>query len=56
MVLCKLFLGKQISYNYATEDAREIDAHTSFSILGCTQMLNAARLVARIDKGQGLVD
>ena len=38
------------------EDAREIDANTPFSIFGCTQMPNAARLVARMDKGQGLVD
>ena len=56
MVLCKLLSGERISYNYATEDAREIDANTPFSILGCTQMPNAARLVARMDKGQGLVD
>ena len=56
MVLCKLFSGERISYNYATENAREIDANTPFSILGCTQMPNAARLVARMDKGQGLLD
>ena len=56
MVLCKLFSGERISFHYATEDAREIDANTPFSILGCTQMPNAAKLVARMDKGQGLVD
>ena len=56
MLLCKLFSGERISYNYVTENAREINANTPFSILGCTQMPNAARLVARMDKGQGLVD
>ena len=56
MVLCKLFSGERISYNYAKEDTREINANTPFSILGCTQLLNAARLVARMGKGQGLVD
>ena len=57
MVLCKLFSSERISFHYATEDAREIDANTPLSILGgCTQMPNAAKLVARMDKGQGLVD
>ncbi len=56
MVLCKLFSGERISFHYATEDTREIEANTSFSILGCTQMPNAAKLVAKMDKGQGLLD
>ena len=56
MVLCKLFSGERISFHYATEDTREIEANTSFCILGCTQMPNAAKLVAKMDKGQGLLD
>ena len=56
MVLCKLFSGERISFHYATEDTREIDENTPFSILGCTQMPNAAKLVAKMDKGQGLLD
>ncbi|XP_028413672.1 uncharacterized protein LOC114536528 [Dendronephthya gigantea] len=56
MVLCKLFSGERSSFNYATEEARDIRENTPFSILGCTQMPNAAKLVARMDKGQGLLD
>jgi hypothetical protein len=47
MVLCKLFSGEQISFHYATEDMREIEANASFCILGCTQMPNAAKLVEK---------
>ncbi len=56
MLLCKLFSGERLSFNYATQDARNIDANTPFSILGSTQLPNAAKLVARMDNGQGLVD
>jgi hypothetical protein len=56
MLLCKLFSGERMSFHYATEDTREIDAKNPFSILGCTQLPNAAKLVARMDKGQGLLD
>ena len=56
MLLCKLFSGERMSFHYATEDTREIDAKTPFSIFGCTQLPNAAKLVARMDKGQGLLD
>ncbi|XP_028408491.1 uncharacterized protein LOC114540209 [Dendronephthya gigantea] len=56
MVLCKLFSGERISFHYATENTREIDANTPFSILGSTQMPNAAKLIAKMDKGQGLLD
>ena len=56
MLLCKLFLGEPGSYNYSTEKTREIRANTPFSTLGCTQMPNAAKLIARMDNGQGLVD
>ena len=55
MVLCKLCWRKQISCNYTTEGAKEIN-EKPFSILGCTQMPNTAILVAKMDKGQGLVD
>ena len=44
MVLCKLFSGERISFHNATEDTREIEANTSFCILGCTQMPNAAKV------------
>lgn len=56
MLLCKLFSGEPSSYNYSTEKTREIRTNTPFSILGCTQMPNAAKLIARMDNGQGLVD
>jgi hypothetical protein len=36
--------------------AREIPSNTPFSILGCTQMPNTAKLIARMDHGQGLID
>jgi hypothetical protein len=56
MLLCKLFSGEPSSYNYCTEQTREIPTNTPFSILGCTQMPNAAKLIARMDQGQGLID
>ncbi len=56
MLLCKLFSGEASAYNYSTEQTREISSNTPFSILGCTQMPNAAKLIARMDHGQGLVD
>ena len=56
MLLCKLFSGEPSTYNYSTEQTREISTNTAFSILGCTQMPNAAKLMARMDNGQGLVD
>lgn len=56
MLLCKLFSGEASTYSYSTEDNREIPANTPFSIMGSTQMPNAAKLIARMDHGQGLVD
>lgn len=56
MLLCKLFSGEPTSYSYSTEQTREIPSNTPFSILGCTQMPNAAKLIARMDHGQGLID
>ena len=56
MLLCKLFSGEACSYTYSTESNRDIPANTPFAILGCTQMPNAAKLIARMDQGQGLID
>lgn len=55
-VLCQLFSGEEASYRYATERTREIAASTPFCILGATQIPFAARLVALLDQGHGLLD
>ena len=55
-LLCKLFSGERATYHYSTEKIREIPANTPFSILGCTQIQNAAKLIARMDQGHGLID
>lgn len=55
-LLCKLFSGERCSYHYSTEESRVIPANTPFSILGSTQLLNVAKLIARMDHGHGLVD
>lgn len=55
-LLCKLFSGERCSYHYSTEDSRVIPANTPFSILGSTQLLNVAKLIAKMDHGHGLVD
>lgn len=55
-LLCKLFSGERCSYHYSTEESRVIAANTPFSILGSTQLLNVAKLIAKMDHGHGLVD
>jgi hypothetical protein len=55
-LLCKLFSGERATYHYSTEKVREIPANTPFSILGSTQIQNAAKLIARMDQGHGLID
>lgn len=55
-LLCKLFSGEGATYHFSTENARVINAETPFSILGSTQLTNAAKLIARMDHGHGLVD
>ena len=55
-LLCKLFSGERCSYHYSTEESRVIPPNTPFSILGSTQLLNAAKLIAKMDHGHGLVD
>jgi len=55
-LLCKLFSGERCSYHYSTEDTRVTPSNAPFSILGSTQLLNAAKLIARMDQGHGLVD
>ena len=55
-LLCKLFSVERCSYHYSTEESRVIPANTPFSILGSTQFLNVAKLIAKMDHGHGLVD
>lgn len=55
-LLCKLFSGQKCSYHYSTEESRVIPPNTPFCILGSTQLFNAAKLIARMDHGHGLVD
>ena len=55
-LLCKLFSSERCSYHYSTEESRVIPASTPFSILGSTQLLNVAKLIAKMDHGHGLVD
>ena len=54
--LCQLFSGEEASFRYATERTREIAANTPFCILGATQIPFAARLVALLDQGHGVLD
>ena len=55
-LLCKLFSGEKCNYQYSTEQTRVIDQNTPFSILGSTQLVNAAKVVAKMDHGHGLID
>ncbi|XP_031574350.1 uncharacterized protein LOC116308118 [Actinia tenebrosa] len=55
-LLCKLWSGEGSSYHFATESTREINSNTTFSILGATQIQNAATVLYRMDKGHGLID
>lgn len=48
-LLCELFSGERVSYNYASE--REIEPNVPFSIVGATQVLFVAQLIARLDQG-----
>ncbi len=43
-------------FRSATQPTREIDAETSFCILGTTQIEVAAKLIACVNKGSGLLD
>ena len=51
-----LFSGEPATYHFATESARDIEQNTRFCLLGATQLQNAAKIVYRINKGQGLLD
>ncbi|XP_068760519.1 uncharacterized protein [Montipora capricornis] len=55
-LLCELFSGEKSTYHYSTEENRVIPANTPFCILGSTQLVNAAKLIARMDQGHALVD
>ena len=54
--LCKLFSGERCSYHFSTEETRLIPPNTPFCLLGSTQLVNAAKLIAHMDQGHGLVD
>ena len=54
-LLCKLFSGERCSYHYSTEESRVIPSNTPFCLLGSMQLVNAAKLIARMDQGHGLV-
>ena len=55
-LLCKLFSGERCSYHLSTEETREIPPNTPFCLLGSTQLVNTAKLIARMDQGHGLLD
>lgn len=57
-LLCKLWSDESASYHFASENTREIEANTAFSILGhgATQIQNAEMLIYKMDKGHGLLD
>jgi len=55
-LLCKLFSGERSTYHYSTENCRVIDQNTPFCILGSTQLKKAAKLIALMDQGHGLID
>ena len=55
-LLCELFSGERVSYRYASEKTRQIGCNVPFSIVGATQVPFAARLIARMDQGHGLLD
>ena len=48
--------GERVSYRYASEKTREIGCNVPFSVVGATQVPFAARLIARMDQGHGLLD
>ena len=47
--LYKLFTGEKCSYHFSTENVQEIGPDTPFTILGATQVSNAACLLCRMD-------
>ena len=55
-LLCKLFSGERCSYHFSTEETRVIPPNTPFCLLGSMQLVNAAKLITRMDQGHGLVD
>jgi len=55
-LLCKLFSGERCSYHFSTEETRVIPPNMPFCLLGPTQLVNTAKLIARMDQGHGLVD
>ncbi|KAJ8048277.1 hypothetical protein HOLleu_00528 [Holothuria leucospilota] len=55
-LLCELFSGEQVSFNYATKSTTNISSTIPFSILGCIQMFPMAKLFVLLNQGQGLLD
>lgn len=54
-LLCKLFSGEWCSYHYSTEESQVTSANMQFSIHGSTQLLNATKLITKMDHGHGLI-
>ena len=50
------FLAKELPITTAPKKLEKIPANTPFSILGCTQIQNAAKLIAQMDQGHGFID
>ena len=55
-LLCKLFSGECCSNYFSAEETRVIPPNTPFCLVGSMQVVNAAKLIARMDQGLGLVD
>ncbi len=55
-LFCQLFSGEECSFRFATQQTREIAEDTPFCILGTTQLEVAAKLIACVNHGSGLLD
>ncbi|XP_057290903.1 uncharacterized protein LOC130613599 [Hydractinia symbiolongicarpus] len=55
-ILCKVFSGESCTFNYGTENRREISSDTTLCILGATQIKTLALLLSKMDMGNGLID
>lgn len=53
---CVIFGVGKVLYNFSTMSSRQIGEGIPFCILGGTQIQNAAKIIARMDQGHGLVD
>ncbi|PFX12556.1 hypothetical protein AWC38_SpisGene23466 [Stylophora pistillata] len=55
-LLCRLFSGERCSYHFSTEESRLILPNTPLCLPDSTQLVNAAKQIARMDQGHGLGD